>query len=187
MTSLQWVTTTTWDESLWQKIQPIYEEAFPHGAKLKRILHTMLEQNHTFIHALMDQDQVIAMAITGLVGSSAEYILIIDYMAVHHDWRDQGIGMSFLEQIKQWAIQEYSLAAIVIEVEAEDTPLNQSRLLFWEKCGFIATSYVHQYIWVPEPYRAMVLPVQADFVVDDQGESLFRHIISFHEKAYRKR
>lgn len=187
MTSLIWKTTATWDESLWQKIQPIYEEAFPHGAKPKRILRTMLEQKNSFIHTLFDQEQAIAMAITGLVGSSSESILIIDYMAVHQDCRDQGIGLSFLEQIKQWAIDEHGIAAIVIEVEAEDTPLNRSRLLFWEKCGFIATSYVHQYIWVPEPYRAMVLPLQSDFAVPDQGESLFRYITSFHEKAYRKR
>lgn len=187
MTSLIWKTTATWNESLWQKIQPIYEEAFPHGAKPKRILRTMLEQKNSFIHTLFDQEQAIAMAITGLVGSSSESILIIDYMAVHQDWRDQGIGLSFLEQIKQWAIGEHGIAAIVIEVEAEDTPLNRSRLLFWEKCEFIATSYVHQYIWVPEPYRAMVLPLHSDFAVPDQGESLFRYITSFHEKAYRKR
>lgn len=187
MTALTWITTTTWDESLWQKIQPIYEEAFPHGAKPKRILKTMLEQQNSFIHALLDQDQVVAMAITGLVGSASDYKLIVDYMAVHQAWRDQGIGMSFLDQIKNWAIAEHSVIAIVIEVEAEDTPLNRSRLSFWEKCGFVATAYVHQYIWVPEPYRAMVLPLKSDFAVQDNGESLFRYIISFHEKAYRKR
>jgi hypothetical protein len=74
---------------------------------------------------------------------------------------------------------------MLIEIEAEETPGNCSRLRFWQRCGFLATDYVHRYIWVPEPYRAMVLPLRADADVSDDGEDLFRRITAFHKQAYR--
>lgn len=78
------------------------------------------------------------------------------------------------------------LRGIIVEVEAEETPENLGRIRFWEACGFRLTDYVHPYIWVPEPYRAMALsfPYREPLPLD--GRELFAGIIRFHERAYRK-
>ncbi|GIP19732.1 GNAT family N-acetyltransferase [Paenibacillus sp. J22TS3] len=185
--NLSFTTFTEWDQSWWKKLKPIYEEAFPHGAKPESILSSMLDRGIACIHGGDIGGEAAAMAVTGLSGSEEEPTLIIDYMAVRRDLRGQCLGYQFLQQIKDWAVQEHGIKAIIIEAEAEDNETNRARLQFWESCGFTATAYVHPYIWVPEPYRALFLPLVPDFEVKDDGKSLFRYITSFHEKAYRKR
>jgi hypothetical protein len=46
---------------------------------------------------------------------------------------------------------------------------------------------VHNYIWVPEPYLAMALPLYETDSIPEDGKTLFRYITKFHEKAYRRR
>lgn len=184
---LAFITVHSWDEALWDKVKDIYHEAFPHGAKPDKLLQSIVQQGIAALHAGFLGDEAVAMAITGFTGPENEPRLVIDYMAIRQDSRGQGLGRHFFELIRSWALHEQDIRAIMIEAEAEDNPVNRGRLRFWEHCGFIPTSYVQQYIWVPEPYRALVLPLTPDFRVTDDGQSLFRDIISFHEKAYRKR
>lgn len=183
---LDFMTYDRWDDALWAAIEPLYREAFPHGAKPVNILKAMLDRKIAWLHVGYQDSRITAMAVTGLSGSGTERLLIIDYMAIDVELRGQGLGRQFLEQIRDWSVREHHIQAILIEVEAGNTEEDAARVHFWERCGFTATDYVHQYIWVPEPYRAMVLPISRDFAIVDDVQSLFRHITRFHMKSFRK-
>ncbi|WP_019911114.1 GNAT family N-acetyltransferase [Paenibacillus sp. HW567] len=183
---LTFMTYDQWDDALWATIEPLYREAFPHGAKPVNILKAMLDRKIAWLHAGYQDGRLAAMAITGLSGSAGERLLIIDYMAIAAELRGQGLGRQLLEQIRDWSLREHHIQAILIEVEAGGTEEDAARVHFWEHCGFTATDYVHQYIWVPEPYRAMVLPIRENFPILDDGQTLFRHITNFHMKSFRK-
>ncbi|MEW4369826.1 GNAT family N-acetyltransferase [Paenibacillus kandeliae] len=184
--ALELDTLDHWDESLWQQMKPIYEEAFAHGAKPERILKIMLDRGLATMHAGYDDGELVAMAFTGRGDSPDQPTLIIDYMAIRKDRRGRGEGKLFFTLLRDWAVLTYGVAAIIIEAEAEDNAENRERIVFWEKCGFVPTSYVHHYIWVPETYRALVLPIDPAFTVTDDGQSLFRQITHFHEQSFRK-
>lgn len=181
------ITTSHWDEDIWQRAEPIYDSAFPReGRKPERLIRSMLERGIGKLHLGEDGRGTVAMALTGATDGGEA--LIIDYLAVRADLRGQGIGRRFLALIRRWAEHESNVDGIIIEVESDATPENLARIAFWESCGFLATDYVHQYIWVPEPYRAMVLRFRdgrGSLPLD--GELLFRHINAFHAKAYRRR
>lgn len=184
---LEFMTIAHWDESLWNRIEPVYREAFPSGAKPKGTLRSMLERGIACIHAGLYDNEVVAMAVSGIEGAAADKRLIIDYLAVRKETRGQGYGTQFLGMVCDWAQKEHHVRGIIIEVEAGETEAHVERIHFWERCGFILTAYVHQYIWVPEPYQAMLLPLDQNISVQDNGQSLFRYINSFHKKAYRQR
>ncbi|ANF96977.1 GNAT family N-acetyltransferase [Paenibacillus bovis] len=184
--TLTLTTYHAWDQELWDQIRPIYTEAFVHGAKPEKILKAMLDRGIAFLHAGWDEGELVAMAVTGLSGPAEAQNLIIDYMAIRHDRRGRGEGKVFFGLLRDWAIEQHHIHAIIIEAEAEDTAENRERIVFWEKCGFIATDYVHHYIWIPETYRALVLPIAPGLVIHDDGQSLFRQITSFHEKSFLK-
>ncbi|WP_322922278.1 GNAT family N-acetyltransferase [Paenibacillus campi] len=179
-------TWDSWNEQIWQQLKPIYEEAFIHGAKPERIIRQMLDRQIAHLHAGYDGDELIAMALTGFSGTSSQPTMIIDYMAIRQDRRGRGEGKIFFELLRDWGVTHHRIDAIIIEAEAEDTRDNRERIVFWEKCGFLLTSYVHHYIWIPETYRALVLPLQPDFRIDDDGEHLFEQITDFHERSFRK-
>ncbi|WP_017812226.1 GNAT family N-acetyltransferase [Paenibacillus shenyangensis] len=179
-------TYSAWDQTLWDQIRPIYTEAFIHGAKPEKILKAMLDRGIAFLHAGWDGDELVAMAVTGLSGPVETQNLIIDYMAIRQDQRGQGKGRAFFNQLRDWAVEQHHIHAVIIEAEAEDTAENWERIVFWEKCGFISTDYVHHYIWIPETYRALVLPIMPGLEINDDGQSLFKQITTFHEKSFRK-
>jgi GNAT superfamily N-acetyltransferase len=185
--AMEFMTTEQWNDSLWRLIEPVYQEAFPSGAKTESILHSMLDRRIAWLHAGLEDGRVSAMAVTGIVVEGTNKVLIIDYMAVHSDLRGRGVGGKFLDKIREWAQRERGVQLIVIEVEAENTEENAYRMSFWEKCGFRPTAYVHNYIWVPEPYLAMALPLDDADSIPEDGKTLFRYITKFHEKAYRRR
>ncbi|ASA26298.1 GNAT family N-acetyltransferase [Paenibacillus donghaensis] len=182
---LDFATLEDWDEELWSRVEPLYLTAFPSGAKPVSILRSMVERKLACLHIGRSGGEYIAMAITGLGGKDPEQVLIIDYMAVREDHRGQGLGTLFLRQIREWAVHSFQLKALVIEVEAGNSPVHWERVHFWERCGFMLTAYIHQYIWVPEPYQAMLLPLEPDFMVKDEGQSLFKAINNFHKVSFR--
>ncbi|WP_178019031.1 GNAT family N-acetyltransferase [uncultured Paenibacillus sp.] len=184
---MQWTftTITKWDKAWWDQLGPIYREAFQHGAKPDKVLRSMLERGVASLHAGLQEGEAMAMAVTGISGEQGRKRLILDYMAVRQDQRGRGLGHLFFSHIRDYAVQDYQAEAIVIEAEAEDTETNRERLRFWIDCGFIVTPYVHQYIWVPEPYRALYLPLNERFALSDDGQSLFRDITSFHHRSFR--
>ncbi|MBB3113572.1 RimJ/RimL family protein N-acetyltransferase [Paenibacillus phyllosphaerae] len=142
----------------------------------------MFKRKLCFVQLLIDGDEVIAMSLSGY--SHDRESVIIDYLTLKAERRGQHIGSLFMDQIKLWC-QDQCLKSIIIEVEADPTPENLARIRFWERCGFQLTSYVHHYIWVPEPYQAMQAILDPSTILAD-GEALFRHITTFHRKAYRK-
>jgi GNAT superfamily N-acetyltransferase len=184
---MEFMITEQWDDSLWLLIGPVYREAFPRGAKTESILRSMLDRRIAWLHTGLEDGRASAMAVTGIVVEGTNNVLIIDYMAVRRDKRGLGVGRKFMNMIREWAQREHGVHAIVIEVEAEDKEENAYRMSFWEKCGFRPTTYVHKYIWVPEPYLAMLLPLDDANIIPEDGKILFRYITKFHEKAYRKR
>lgn len=184
---LNFLTWTEWNETDWQKAEPIYRQAFPHGAKPKGILKQMLDRRIASMHLLMNGDRAAGMAVTGTEQAGKDKLLIIDYLAVREDLRGRGLGGAFLEYIRDWAVRECGIDGILIEVEAGNTPEHEERCRFWERSGFVRTSYVHQYIWVPEPYTAMLLPLDPELEVRDNGRELFRRMEEFHRKSFSRR
>jgi GNAT superfamily N-acetyltransferase len=166
----------------WPEALRLYREAFPEG-KPDPVVTGMFDKRMSLLHTESRDGALLAMAISGIVQQGS--VLLIDYVAVRSDVRGQGIGVQFVNDIKQWAI-EARLRALIIEVESDPTPDNEARIRFWQRCGFLLTDYIHRYIWVPEPYRAMYMPLVPDYRVEDRGESLFREIGRFHRKAFQR-
>jgi GNAT superfamily N-acetyltransferase len=182
---LEFKTIIQWDEKLWdEQVSPIYHQAFDgKGAKPEKIIRNMFHKQLCYLHIGLNDRQVVAMALTGKLEET--HALIIDYLAVHHEWQHRGIGMNILEYIKDWSITKEHVKGLVIEVESEETPETQARNLFWEKGGFTLTEYIHHYIWVPESYRAMYLKMVPDTNLPEQGEELFKYIEKFHKASYQ--
>ncbi|WP_123040210.1 GNAT family N-acetyltransferase [Cohnella candidum] len=174
------------DSPYGRQAMELYDEAFPReGRKPDHIIAGMFAKKLSRLHVEVDGGEVSAMAIDGLLPESDW--LVIDYLAVRKGKRGQGIGRTFVRELESWARSgERKLAGLLLEAEADPGQENVDRVRFWESCGFIATEYVHHYIWVPETYRAMYLPFDPDFQPSDRGESLFRHIERFHKKAFTR-
>lgn len=185
MMKIELITTTDWDVSLWRSIEPVYREAFPSGAKPEGLLRSMLDRGIAYIHAGLIDGKAAAMAVTGSVDGVEGKHLIVDYLAVSRELRGQGAGTVFLDLIIDWAKKTNNVQGVIIEVESGNSESHAQRIHFWGKNGFILTPYVHQYIWVPEPYQSMLKPLEQSVKVKDNGESLFRYINNFHKKAYR--
>lgn len=178
------ITTEQWDERLWSEAEPIYYAAFPeHGRKNRGIIQNMFKKQLCFLHLAKSDDQAVAMALTGKTDQS--HALIIDYFAVREDLRGKGVGTLFLESIKSWAMKEGTYKFLLIEIEADDNQTNSKRAHFWTNLGFHETSYIHQYIWVPEPYRAMYLQLVPGHISTD-GKHLFSYITRFHKESFTK-
>ncbi len=181
---MEFLTIDEWDEELWQMAEPVYQQAFrAHGGKSEKIIRSMFKKKMCHLQVVIDQSEAIAMALTGKLETLNA--LLIDYLAVREDRRKQGIGHMFTEYIKNWAGTAGHLDGIMIEVESEVTPTNLKRTHFWQQCGFTITDYVHTYVWVPEPYRAMYLNLHPQAKMPQDGKTLFQHISQFHNKAYR--
>lgn len=183
---MEFNTTTEWNERHWKEAEPVYEQAFPAaGRKNPAIIRRMLERGIGQLHTAVLHKETIAMALTG--HSAKGEVTIIDYLAVDEAYRNQGVGRRLIDYIRAWSGQQSVCRGIVIEVEAEPTEANLGRIRFWERNGFRLTDDVHQYIWVPEPYRAMILHLTEANRLPEDGKTLFRYITSFHERAYRSK
>jgi GNAT superfamily N-acetyltransferase len=180
---MKFITVDHWDEKLWEKANIVYQEAFgKSGAKSEKIIRNMFAKEICFLHALFIDGVAVGMAITGKLKNSRS--LLIDYIAVRRENRNQGIGQQLLTHIKEWSTSEQQLEAIIIEVESEPTPENLARIKFWQKNEFQLTDYIHQYIWVPEPYKAMYCKLASDAKIPQNGEALFQHIVQYHKESF---
>jgi GNAT superfamily N-acetyltransferase len=176
------------DEELWPAALELYHEAFPYveGRKPDRIIKGMFGEGQGLLHALTCEEsgRVLAIAFTGVLPEAK--LLLIDYLAVRASERQRGLGKTLVKEIEQEALRR-KLDGLLIEVEAEETEENAARIRFWLTCGFKLTEYVHQYVWVPEPYRAMTLALNPGQPLPEDGERLFKWIEGFHARAYRRR
>jgi GNAT superfamily N-acetyltransferase len=180
---LNFTTTTEWDEALWERVEPVYDQAFPQeGRKSDAIIRRMFQRGIAQLHTASSGEAMIGMAITGIDRDIEA--LLIDYLAVRTDYRSKGLGGLFLNYIRNWAQTDAGCRGIFIEVEAEPGEANLRRIGFWERYGFHLTDYVHQYVWVPEPYRAMYCNFDPARPLPDDGRTLFRSITNFHQRAY---
>lgn len=177
--------TGEWDAGRWNAVEEMYEEAFPHGRKSREIVRGMFEKQMCQLHTACNGQEPVGMALTGIDRQAKA--LLIDYMAVGKELRGQGYGRLLLNHIKQWARSVTDCIGIIVEVESAQTEENRRRIHFWESNGFQLTSYVHRYIWVPEPYRAMFLNVGKSGRLPGDGEELFRIIAGFHQRAFQRR
>ncbi|MDQ8739330.1 GNAT family N-acetyltransferase [Paenibacillus sp. LHD-38] len=185
MEALEYRISDEWSESRWSAVERIYEQAFPlDGKKSLDIVRRMFEKRMCQLHTIAQGSEIVGMALTGIdqqVGA-----LLIDYKAIREDLRGSGYGQLLLDRIKKWTSTVANCKGIIVEVEAEPSEENSRRIHFWETNGFHLTAYVHQYIWVPEPYHAMYLNFEESNRLPDDGKLLFRSITQFHEKAYRR-
>ncbi len=176
-------TLSTWDPEAWREVEPIFDEAFPpSGRKTSRMIRKIVDTEAGWLHIGSEDDAPIAMAVTGKLPELGA--MLIDYVAVRSASRSRGVGRRLIEYIAEEA-KRLGFAALVIEIEAEETSVNESRERFWTSLGFRRTSYVHRYRWVPETYRAMYLELNDDASLPRDGETLFRGITSFHGKIWR--
>jgi GNAT superfamily N-acetyltransferase len=181
---MEFKTIDRWDEELWNKAHIVYKQAFNHGAKPEKIIRNMFDKGICYLHVAIELHEVMAMAITGIVNNG--HTLLIDYLAVKEDKRGMGVGHKMLKYIEEWCKSHGWLNSIIIEAESEPTPENKERIHFWEKNGFIKTDYVHQYIWVPEPYLALYKKLSPDADLPIDGEALFQFITGFHRDSFNK-
>lgn len=171
------------DDRLWPAALELYHEAFPKGSKPDRIIEATFEKGFGLLYAGLEENgRMDAMAFAGIARETNA--LLIDYLAVREELRGRGIGARFVAEIVRDA-RERKLDGIIIEAEADPEPDNLARIRFWERCGFTATEYVHQYVWVPEPYRALYLSFGTNPNFPTDGKELFRHIGGFHSLAFR--
>ncbi|TWT09324.1 N-acetyltransferase [Planomicrobium sp. CPCC 101079] len=180
---MNFITVDSWDDQLWQDASPLYMEAFgDKGAKPLKVIKNMFAQGIAELHVAYRESTAIGMALTGKL--ARERIVIIDYLAIAPKEQSHGLGKSFVDYLKQKAKDE-GYGRIIIEAEAEETADNSRRIHFWQSCGFHLTEYVHHYIWVPEPYLAMHLPLRAD-LKKITGEELFVYFNLFHQLSFRR-
>ncbi|MEK0315891.1 GNAT family N-acetyltransferase [Cohnella sp. 56] len=171
------------DAGTWERALALYHQSFAaEGRKPDAVLSRMLERELCVLAVMEDAEELAAMAICGVLDEPK--LLLIDYIAVRADLRGRGIGADFVGRIAAWA-QRLKLRGLLIEAEADETPDNEARMRFWEKCGFERTSYVHQYIWVPEPYSAMIRDFDPDASRPADGRALFRQISNYHRRSFR--
>ncbi|WP_308639799.1 GNAT family N-acetyltransferase [Paenibacillus silvisoli] len=181
---MEYNVTKVWDEALWLKAEVVYQEAFPgHKGKKRSIIRGMFERKLSALHTWTEAGEIAAMALTST--DRHAQAVIIDHLAVSASRRERGIGLRCVEAIREWAETTEACRSIIIEAEADPTEENADRIRFWLKAGFLQTEYVHHYIWVPETYVAMYVPIAPAFQPSDNGKSLFKVITKYHEKAYR--
>jgi GNAT superfamily N-acetyltransferase len=138
--SLEFLTIDHWDEELWNNAKTVYLQAFGKSGKPEKIIRNMFSKKICQLHVLRIDERVIGIAISGII--SKANALLIDYIAIHEEYRDQGVGSQFLTSIKNWAVSEHHLEAIIIEVESETTPTNLRRIQYWKNNDFIPTDYI---------------------------------------------
>ncbi|CAM4201364.1 GNAT family N-acetyltransferase [Paenibacillus tarimensis] len=182
---MNWTLTEHWDEERWAQARVLYQQAFPSGAKPEQVIRRMFQRRMCELHVGTDDAGPAAMALTGL--SKDKHALLIDYLAVREDLRGHGWGEHLVSRIKQRAADVQRAKGVIVEIEADDNETNARRLSFWRRCGFAATDYVHQYIWVPEPYRALVCSFDPLHPLPVDGRQLFRYINDFHHRAFSSR
>jgi GNAT superfamily N-acetyltransferase len=182
---LEYRITDEWNEARWSAVERIYEQAFPlDGKKSRDIVRRMFEKRMCQLHTIAQDSEIVGMALTGIDQHAGA--LIIDYIAIRKELRGSGYGRLLLDRIKKWTRTVTNCKGIIVEVESEPTEENSRRIHFWKTNGFHLTAYVHQYIWVSEPYQAMYLNFEESNRLPDDGELLFRSITQFHENAYRR-
>ncbi|MCM3727561.1 GNAT family N-acetyltransferase [Neobacillus cucumis] len=182
---LEFLTFDQWDDHLWDSVRPIYNEAFAEkGAKPEKIIRNMFRKQLCFLHIGLDDGRVAAMSLTGKLKEANS--LLIDYFAVKEELRGQSFGTHLLKYIEDWAMTSEHYNSLIIEVEAEETPENQARAAFWKRSGFVLTEYIHQYIWVPEPYQAMYKKLRPDTKLSTDGKILFTYIGQFHKESFQR-
>src|SRR5258708_137148 len=99
---MEYKTTAEWDETIWLKAECIYQQAFPkEGRKSRAIIRRMLEKNMCQLHIIIEDNEVIAMALTAM--DQQTFVLIIDYIAIKEDLRSKGYGKLLINYIKKWA------------------------------------------------------------------------------------
>lgn len=183
---MEFKTIEEWDEKLWKQAKVVYDQAFAgKGAKPEKVIRNMFQKGICQLHIAFIKDEAAAMALTG--NGEGSCVLLIDYLAVLETCQQKGMGRDLVEYIAAWSLDGNKYDSMLIEVEAEDTPENNARIHFWEKCGFTITEYVHQYIWVPEPYRAMFRKLVTASELPESGEELFKYINQFHNLSFREK
>ncbi|MDR6123466.1 GNAT superfamily N-acetyltransferase [Bacillus sp. SLBN-46] len=180
---MNYQTYDQWNDEIWADAGFIYKQAFKEkGAKPEEIIRNMFQKGICFLHVGYMEDQIVAMALTGKLNELDA--LLIDYLAVHPDFQNRGLGKKMVKYIHEWSLSNFD--ALIIEVEAEKTPENLKRIHFWQKCGFTLTDYIHRYIWVPEPYKAMYIQTKSRHK-EFTGEDLFKHIGKFHKASFHRK
>ncbi|WP_158211532.1 GNAT family N-acetyltransferase [Alkalihalobacterium alkalinitrilicum] len=176
------ITVCNWDDKLWQEVSALYLDAFgKKGAKPTKIIKNMFAQGIAELHVGYNETAAVVMALTGKL--VADGVMIIDYLAVSEKECGHGLGNQFVDYLRQKAVAE-GYQKLLIEAESTETPDNRRRIHFWQSCGFLLTEYVHHYIWVPETYHAMYLPLISDSR-KITGEELFVYINTFHRLSFR--
>lgn len=180
---MEFISVHQWNQGLWEEVSPIYYEAFAgKSPKPEKVIRNMVRKQICWLHAMVEGDEVLAMAVTGELTDLQA--IVIDYLAVRKDLRRKGIGFRMLDYLKEWAGELGKVNYFVIEAESDDSAESAALMKFWTSCGFLATDYIHHYIWVPERYRALYININPNEPFQGSGEELFKYIGEFHKASF---
>ena len=161
-----------------ESLKKLYMASFPDN---ERKPFEMIERHEaegkTRIQALFDDDDAFAGLLITLLGKDQ---LLIDYLAVEEERRDEGLGSKALDLFEQ---QNPSMPVIVeIEDPADGDPLKIRRRQFYERNGFHEMPF--GVILFDVPMRLMVR--NGDITFDEYFSLLVEILGSFARPHIKK-
>ena len=165
----------------YDELREIYENHmmndFPDDERkpLKMIM-SRYKKKQNFCLLYLEENEIKAYSILEFTNRS----LLMDYFAVLPQFRNQGTGTRFLQEMKQY-FNEYE--ALFIESESAYDEVSQKRLDFYKNAGaFFSGIQVHLY---HVDYEVMVLPLKRDVMVDEVQVMLNEIYTKIYPEAFR--
>jgi len=136
--SIQYIHLTTPTPREWAQIEQIYTESFlPAERDPFPVITEGVEHSSLMLLAAQNGADVIGLAlVTPLLDIP---VLFLPYLAIHSDYRGQGVGGGLFRFMIEWLTEEIDSTALVWEVEPappDDPTHNRSRRIrFYERSG----------------------------------------------------
>lgn len=162
---------TDFDSPLFERCLDILEQSIAVNEQLPRSrLRKLLSGGDYRLYALRDRNGIAGAA--SLYFSASTPFVLLDYLAIHPDWRNQGLGSAFFRKLTDVARRENSKANwLLLEVDAvpEDSASqsedNRRRIEFYRRLGAQLLANVPYRFPSPSgvavPMRLMVLQLRA--------------------------
>ncbi len=151
------------------------------------VLYQQIQKGAQEGMTLYKDEQDVAYAICA--GSNPNGFVLISLLAVYEQLRGQGIGSTFLSELRN----RYShKSGIIVEVEKpeessskEERDYRKKRIEFYEKAGFYLIPNINYSIWdVPMHLMAMPLSVSIESISDIIGIIIYEIYLQLMGKRY---
>lgn len=130
------VTLTTCEGELFERVDALYSQAFPHHEQRDcAAKQRALSDPQYALEAWFDGEQFVGLSgLWTFTGYS-----YIEHLAVDASLRSQGYGKTLLGQL----LARHPL--IILEIDPLTTDIAHKRLRFYESMGFVANPYTHRH------------------------------------------